>query len=452
MLTSHARRAVAAPPVRSFTPHPERKAAIGEVHARPSPLVRAPRSFLSFGFDVPPGEAARADRVAVQDLCRARGVTGPGDDTRHHVVVFEAGALKWERHAEFTTYTWDGPLREDEEPFVESTRHHPFGDGFLQPGPLLVAIRLDVVTDPGDAARDALLATFDPSSLSVAAVEQCRGIVATDFRPDGDGRTRILVVDQGLSASETGALVQRLLDIETYRTLALLGLPTAQRVAPEVQRIEHDVQRLTRTLRETHDLAASRKLLDELCALTAALDADAAATSYRFGASRAYHQIVLDRLAALDERPLESSAGWSEFLSRRLGPAMRTIETMEQRQSELSRKLARATQLLRTRVDVEIEHQSRDLLRSMERAARTQVRLQETVEGLSVAAISYYVVGLLHYVAEAVEKAHLTSVHPAVASGLSVPIVVVFVFFFVRGVRRRIGARAPVRSEGRSDT
>lgn len=430
-----------------FTPHAERAAAIGEVHARPSPLVCAPRSFLSFAFDVPPGDAARTDRVAVQERCRSWGVAGPSDEARHHVVHFEAGALKWERHAEFTTYTWDGPLRDDEHPFAESPRQHPFGAGFSQPGPLLVAIRLDVIANPGDAARTAeLLMAFDPSSLSVAAVEQGRGIVATDFRPDADGRTRILVVDQGLSASETGALVQRLLDIETYRTLALLGLPTAQRVAPEVQRIERDVQRLTRMLRETHDLAASRRLLDELCALTAALEADAAATSYRFGASRAYYQIVLDRLAALDERPLQRSAGWGEFLSRRLGPAMRTIETMAQRQADLSRKLARATQLLRTRVDVEIEHQSRDLLRSMDRAARTQVRLQETVEGLSVAAISYYVIGLLHHVAEAMEQAHLTSVNPAVASGVSVPVVVGLVFIFVRGVRRRIGARAETRN------
>lgn len=427
--------------IRPFTNHVDRAAAIGEVHARPSRPVTVPRSFLAFAFEVAPGDPARADRAAFQELCRAQGAVGPGAEARHHVVPFGNGTLKWERHAEFTTYTWDAPLRTDEEPFRENPRHHPFGEGFVQTGPLLVAIRLDVMPHPkGPDARAAMLRGFDPSSLCVAEVEGGRGLVATDFRPDGDGRTRVLVLDQGLSPAETGVLVQRLLEIETYRTLAILGLPDAQRVAPEIQRIERDLERLTQTLRETHDIATSRKLLDELSALTSALEADAASTSYRFAASRAYHLIVVDRLAALGERPVERYSGFSEFLGRRLGPALRTIQTMEDRQASLSRKLARATQLLRTRVDVELEHQSRDLLHSMERAASTQLRLQETVEGLSVAAISYYVVGLLHHVAEAAREAHLVSVDPAVASGVSVPIVIGIVFLVVRGVRRAIAA------------
>lgn len=424
--------------IRPFTSHRERAAAIGEVHARPSLPVGVPRTFFAFAFEVGPGEAARADRAAFEELCRAQGVVGPGAEARHHVISFGPGSLKWERHAEFTTYTWDAPLRRDEEPFRENPRHHPFGGGFGQPGPLLVAIRLDIIGEPGPGARSALLAGFEPSSLCVAEVEDGRGLVATDFRPDGEGRTRILVVDQGLSPAESGALVQRLLEIETYRILAVLGLPEAQRVAPEIQRMESDLQRLTSTLRETHDIVTSRRLLAELSALTAGLEADAASTSYRFGASRAYHQIVVERLAALGERPVERYSGFGEFLGRRLGPAMRTILTMEERQAALSRKLARATQLLRTRVDVELEHQSRDLLHSMDRAARTQLRMQETVEGLSVAAISYYVVGLFHHVVEAAGEAHVVSVDPAVASGLSVPVVVALVFLVVRGVRRKI--------------
>lgn len=262
--------------------------------------------------------------------------------------------------------------------------------------------------------------------------------MATDFLPDGDGRTRILVIDRGLSPAEAGTLVQRLMEIETYRSLTLLGLPDAHRLAPDLQRIERNLQRLTEVMREPRDIQESRKMLDELSELTAGLEADAAATSYRFNASRAYHQIVIDRLVALGERPVERYSGWHEFLGRRLGPARRTIETQEQRQADLSRKLARATQLLRTRVDVELEHQSRDLLHSMDRAARTQLHLQSTVEGLSVAAISYYVIGLLHHVAEAATEAHLTTLNPAVVGGISVPVVVAIVFFVVRGVRRRI--------------
>ena len=99
----------------------------------------------------------------------------------------------------------------------------------------------------------------------------------------------------------------------------------------------------------------------------------------------------------IGERKVEGLPTWSSFLARRMAPAMRTCATTEERQTNLSEKLARAANLLRTRVDVELERQNRDLLKSMNERTRLQLRLQTTVEGLSVAAVSYYVVGLFGY-------------------------------------------------------
>jgi uncharacterized membrane-anchored protein len=258
--------------------------------------------------------------------------------------------------------------------------------------------------------------------------------VASDFRQDADGLTRIAVLDHGLGPARAGALTQRLLEIETYRTLALMGLPEAQRLAPDLARIEGELARITGALQKGS--VESRQLLDELIALSAEVEADAVATLSRFGASRAYEEIVSQRLAVLSETPIPGYEVWKSFLQRRMGPAMRNCQAVQSRQESLSAKLARLADLLRTRVDVELEQQNRDLLSSMNRRAKLQLRLQRTVEGLSIAAVSYYVVGLVSYVAHGVEDSGV-AVSPALVTAAAVPIAVLAVALIVQRIRRR---------------
>ena len=169
--------------------------------------------------------------------------------------------------------------------------------------------------------------------------------------------------------------------------------------------------------------------------LAAELEADAAASLYRFGASRAYDGIVEERLGALAEQVVPGYETWAGFLQRRVAPAMRTCRSVEERQANLSRKLTRATTLLRTWVDVEVEKQNRDLLASMNNRARLQLRLQQTVEGLSVAAVSYYVVGLIGYLAKGTPLFGAET-HPELLTAISVPFVVAGIWLFVRRIRK----------------
>ena len=82
---------------------------------------------------------------------------------------------------------------------------------------------------------------------------------------------------------------------------------------------------------------------------------------------------------------------------RRFEPAMRTVKSAEKRLEALASRARRAGELLRTRVDVERSAQNQALLASMDRRADLALRLQHTVEGLSVVAISYYAVSLASY-------------------------------------------------------
>lgn len=418
-----------------LTAHPLRAAILGEVHARPFTPIATPSRVLHFAFDTSGGRA-QVDRENLVGFCRQRGLPEPAATSTHHRVRLGATMLRWERHSEFTTYTWEEPADPAAAPFSPPAAALAAPMRLVpQPGPLLVAIDLHILAEDGERTKPERL--FDRASLAAAENSDGTALYATDFQPDPAGFVRILVIDRGLGTERAGALVQRLIEVETYRLLALLGLPEAQRLAPSIGRIERRLSEVTNEMRLAGNLADNNKLLDELTALASELEAGAAASLFRFGASRAYNEIVQTRLQTIGERKVGGLPTWSSFLARRMSPALRTCTTTEERQANLSRKLARAANLLRTRVDVELEQQNQDLLKSMNARTRLQLRLQATVEGLSVAAISYYVVGLFSYLVKAAHDAGLVHFEPNFAIAGFVPIAVLSIWWVVRRIRKR---------------
>jgi len=417
-----------------LTPHALRAAVLGEVHARPFTAIETPRRILHFAFDTV-GEGAKLDRAALADFCARRGLEPLKEGAKHHRVTLGGATLRWEQHSEFTTYTWELPS-ESAVPFhpVASSLAAPMAS-LPQPGPLLVALDLHLLMD-NKKKKIAIEKLFDRASLAVAENSDGNALFATDFQADPSGFVRVLVLDRGLGPERAGAVVQRIIELETYRTLALLGLPEAQRLMPSINRIEARLAEVTDEMRHAGALIDNQRLLEELTELASELEAGAAASLFRFGASRAYHEIVQLRLATIGERKVEGLPTWSSFLARRMSPAMRTCATTEARQADLSEKLARAANLLRTRVDVELERQNRDLLKSMNDRTRLQLRLQTTVEGLSVAAVSYYVVGLFGYLMKGLHDEGVP-VDISLATALFVPVAVLAIWFVVRRIRRK---------------
>jgi uncharacterized membrane-anchored protein len=414
--------------------HPLRTRVLAEVHARPFSPIDAPRRFLHHAY-LTRAEMATAHREALTALCTCHNQHGPTADAKHTRIEMPEGALVWESHSEFTTCTWefnvpDGygatPFQPSPGIFIDKVRQLP------PPGSLLVAVDLHLLPE---ARMHIGTDVFGRTQVAVAEAEQGAALIATDFAPHCNGYVRVLVVDRSLKPDQAGALVQRVLEIETYRTFALLGLPEAQALAPTIRRTEIELPDLLQQMRESDDFEANHHLLNRITGLAAELEAGAAASLYRFGATRAYEELVRLRLNAIGERPVPGMQSWSSFLSRRLNPAMRTCASTEERQANLSRKLARAAQLLRARVDVALEQQNRSLLEAMNERARIQLRLQQTVEGLSVAAITYYVASLAHLLFEGAHAAGL-HVDPHVATAFTVPFALVGVAWLVRRIRR----------------
>lgn len=420
-----------------FRPADLRPEVLGELHARPFEALTTPRRLYHFAFLT--GEAeARADRKAVGDLARSLGRPPPAPDAKFYRLELPRWRLRWEQHSEFTTYSWDAPAKPGA-PFSETdVSELPDEVTSRQPGDVLVAVQLRLIRQPnGGADLDDL---FDLASLCVIDAVGDAARVATDFKVDAQGFTRVLIENRRMSDLDSGVLAQRVLEMETYRTLALLGVPAARQAGPVVRRIETELAELTRDISRAEDVEANHRLLMHLTDLAAELEALAAETSFRFGACHAYRAIVQSRLRVVGEASVEGHPTFSTFFARRLDPAMATCQAVDGRQDKLSRKLTRTAQLIRTRIQFELEEQNRGLLRSMNRRAQMQLRLQQTVEGLSVAAISYYVVGLISYLAKGAKDLGF-AVSPSLVAAASVPVVALGVWWIVRRVRRRFARK-----------
>ncbi len=418
----------------AFEQHPFRAQILGELHARPTRPLETPARILHFAFPTDSAHA-EADRLAVTKLCVERGLPGPDAQTRQFRVELQGAALIWERHGEFVTHSWEFASLGAQEPFS------PSPDALMrtirmlpQPGPLLVAVDLHMVS--GDREPAPLAALFGPLPMAVSEANSGRALIASDFAPDTFGFVRIFIANRSMPPMSAGRLAQRLLEIETYRTLALMGLPEAQSLAPSIRRIEHELPRLLDSMTQSKGVEQNRALLDALTGLASELEVGAAASLYRFGATRAYNDLARARLEAIGETRLPDYPSWSGFLAHRLEPAMRTCRNTEERQADLSRKLARAAQLLRTRVDTEVEAQNSDLLRQMGERVQLQLRLQQTVEGLSVAAITYYISSVFRHLFEGAQDAGL-HINPTIATAVLIPFVAGLVWWTVRRIRKK---------------
>jgi uncharacterized membrane-anchored protein len=425
--------------------YPGRVDLANEFHARPFAYLQAPEQASYFAMLTAGTENADHTQFLIA-LCDRYGAAHPPAGASHHRTDLGPCRLKWERHSEFVSYTFfrHSPF---EHPFAEPASAHVDADLLdVMPGQRIVAthVALEPEADSGDDL-DRLGDFFVAESLCMSVAAGAAARVMTDYQIHADGFGRILIRDTGLGRRQAGRLVQRLLEIDTYRLLAMMALPVARAADPTVTAIEQDLAAVTRELGAVEDPEGQRALLDRITAMAARNEEVAAGAAYRFSAARAYHRLIDDRVRELREDRVEGFQTIGEFMDRRLAPAMRTCASVAERQEALARRVARAANLLRTRVDLEVEAQNRDLLASMNRRARLQLRLQETVEGLSVVAITYYLVGLIGYGLDAIEKTG-AAIDKTLIQAASIPVIAALIWIGIRRLRRRLRLDEPTGS------
>jgi uncharacterized membrane-anchored protein len=420
--------------------HPLRTELYEEPHARPFPILRAPVRASHLVMLGEPGASA-AHRGRLEALAEHYGVAPPAPFAMAWYAELQDLTVRWERHTEFCTYTFlrDGS---DRPPFDGCALESLPPDWLASlPGELLVATHVTVYAGASpDPFSAELQAHFDGHMVFGSSIVDDRAVVWSTLRLHGDGFSRYLVYNTGLNDFQTGRTLQRLLEIETYRTMALLGYPEAKRIWPRVRVLDRDLAEVIDRLSAAEDPAAEQRLLKELSVISQAIEHMRSDTNYRFSATRAYMALMNRRLADLRERKYPGRSSLTKFLERRLRPAVDTCDSVNAHLQDLSLRVARATEALRARIETTIEEQNRSMLDSLNRRSLQQLRLQETVEGLSVAAISYYLVGLLHYGLKGLAEGGSPLPVESVTAMLIVP-VFVGVWWLVRWRRRRIHAR-----------
>ena len=420
--------------------HPERYALANELHARPFPAVAAPARAAYLALKPVAGADGRdkaADRAHLIALLDRFGAAHPQPDATHYWGRLGRFSLKWESHTEFVTYTlFDAGVAD--RPFDAAT-FAAFPEDWLAaaPGARITSalIRVEREADP-EAIAARLGAWFVPESLAVARVLDGELTVASDFRIDEAGHVRIAVF-AGPEAGErrTGRVVQRLCEIETYKTMSMLGFARARDLRPTMSRLEARLSALVTGM--TGAGSDAEATLRDLLAISSELERMIGETSFRFGATGAYRELVNQRVAVLREERFGGRQTLAEFMMRRFDPAMRTVVSTQSLIESMSARATRAAELLRTQVDVERSAQNQKVRESMDRRADLQLRLQHTVEGLSVVAISYYAVGLALYLLGPFAEP-LGIAKPWLAA-LVTPLVILGVWAMVRRIRLRMG-------------
>lgn len=437
--------------------HPMRVPLSAEIHSRPFLQLQAPESLTHFALyvqqDHPSQKLHRTTQHEIlQQLCAHYGVAAPGAQARYFFHDFGRFRLKWECHTEFATFTFVERADVDPE-FRQSFQKVPLQHVPQEwlaglHGKIIVAAHVLLCRDEeGSDKTEAIGALFQGKSL-VGSTVAGAAEVWTDFLIQPDGFSRFVVRDLGLREFQSGRLVSRLLEIETYRMMALLGLPNAEASQPLLNGIENELADLTATLVQADlpaqdvriDAREESNLLHHITSLAARLEKISVNNSYRFAASQAYFSLVQARIRELREVRIAGIQTLAEFMGRRLAPAMHTCTSVALRQEALSKRIGRSNDLLRTRVGIEQERQNRKILQSLDARAAQQLRLQQAVEGLSAVAISYYTLGLIGYAGKAMKAGGLP-VNPDILQGVAVPLVITAVWMGLRRVHQHVAER-----------
>jgi len=420
---------------------PQRHELNNEVHARPYEILHAPEQISYLAVLVNEHERVREwEHFSI--LLAHYGQTLPQQERNHLNLNLGDLRIKIERHQEFTSYKF---IRHGEydDPFNTPVSNDLPSDWLATiPGQTLVATHIAIISSPASepGTESALMEAaphFDNATLVGSKVGRHANRAYTDFRIHADGYTRMLFIDRNPLPTQTGRLILRLLEVETYRMLALLALPAARDLIVALAKADEKLTLITDAIARGSD-KTDEQLLEELTQFAATVEHMVSANYYRFAASRSYFGLVANRLTELREAPIEGIPTLGGFLNRRLDPARQTCDSAARWLELLPNRVSHASELLRSRVDVKREAQNQSLLVAMNQRAELQLHLQQTVEGLSVAAITYYAVSLIGYLVKAADYVGPWRVDADIIRAAAIPLVAGLAYIGIRRIKHTV--------------
>jgi uncharacterized membrane-anchored protein len=439
--------------------HPLRIQLHDEVHARPPVALWPNERVLSQSFLL--DSQSRQQQIAwISRLSEILGVPNSSDlDQSFKVLTLvpepDRVVIKWELHGEFATIAAiihnktkvTGPLissrlqiEEQLNLLFERLGCAPISQAG---GERISALDLCFEHRPLFTDADEVAPIFNGNTLVGSyLLTNKKSQVWTDLHLDDDGFISYFIPHDILGSRQAGRIARGLAEAETYRMAAMIAFPVAKSLSLPLRTAESSLAalsaKISQLLPETGiQTEQDGQFLGELSQLASMIEQWISSYGLRFTAAEAYSQLLNKNLAELKETPIQGVQTLSEFMDRRFQPAMGTCIWTQRRLKELSDRVSRTTQILRTRIEFVNEEQTQKLLASMDQRAKLQLRLQETVESLSVLVLTYYAVSLLAYIAKGGKEAGL-AIHPEIVAAIAAPVVAALFFMISRNRRKHI--------------
>jgi uncharacterized membrane-anchored protein len=417
--------------------HPLRAALYDELHIRPFHIVSTPQKISYLAIKAQKQEQEQAFELLCE-LCRQYNLNQPDVKAAGFLENFGGFSLQWERHVEFYSITVMQPCEPSDDPFAHpAIKLLPANWLAQQPGEVVAAFHMAVVDKSFPLVGGDLCRHFEGHPVSISETLNEKATFYTAFHLHGDGFGRFIVRNHGMPDEQMGRLTRRLTEMESYRLFAMMALPLAKQIVPQLAEMDRQLAKILAELPKKESVEGERDLLVKLTGLESRLETWRAETNRRFSGAKAYHEMVQERLERISEKKVPGYPPLGEFMRRRLDPALRTCSSVHNWMEDLSQRIERACELLRTRINLTLQEQNRTLLATMNRRSRLQFRLQETVEGLSVVAISYYLVGLIKYLLDGLPLKTWGLSKGALLAG-SIPLVLGVVLWLTRRIKHRL--------------
>ncbi|MCT2531295.1 DUF3422 domain-containing protein [SAR92 clade bacterium H921] len=419
--------------------HPLKDISVNELHNRPFPVVALPAQISSLVFLHSGDRQAELDKLA--ELARLYDVPAPSDSdsTDCYYQSFNTFDLRWEFHNEFSTYTVirrgdaQQPLGENMFSLLDQDWVARLG------GQLIAANHIDLRSVAmAPTSPEELSEHFDGQRLVGGEIYEGCATIWTSVQAQDDGFIRTLVIDKGMDSAQAGRVIRNLLEIAAYRSMTLLALPIARQLMPEVRLLE---QRLVETNNKLNDLVTlddEQNLMDELISEATQLEKLVADHNFRFSATEAYFNLTESRLDMLREKKIPAIRTLKQFHARRFIPAFNTCMSVVKRKENLSKRISRTSELLHLRLQLSLEAQNQKLLSSMDKRSELQLRLQQTVEGLSVVAMTYYSMKLIELLIKPIPLESYLPISKGLALALLTPVIFCGAMWVIVRIRKKL--------------
>lgn len=389
-----------------------------EIHRRPYYELYSPLRVSLFSLHT---KNSQKNYKYLHELCQYLSIPSPVDSSLTFKHTYQNKfTLKWESHREFCTFQFIKNQNIETNNLFKQSNFEYIPELWVDSLENIInCVNLEVIDNHNIQNNEDIYNAFDNNYIVGSYMNDKKAKLYSDFRIDGNGYHRILMVNENLTRHQLGRSVQRVLDVESYRSMAMIGLFNNKEINSELDILNNELLQINRDfeIKKEINLEEYYNKLTYIANRAHRLNNE---NKFRFQASNSYFPIINERLKELKLSTIDCIQPYDIYLNSRLNPAKRTSETTEKRLNETLQQMDRTANLIQTNVELDVKNSNNLLLDSMNKKTDVQIKLQKTVEGLSTVVLTYYSVTLFNHAITGIYNYYPMLLEPKLISSISI--------------------------------